>query len=222
VCGALTVAAPARADVINAIDSGWYSAIGTHVASNENYLAGDLTGVERHNFVVFDLTGVTDEIVTASVHLYNPDNALPGLRGYISPDASEALALYDVSTDINTLRLSQVGAAGIAIFNDLGSGIVLGDRSVSAADNGTTISIALNADGLAVLNAARGGLVAIGGALTTLGSFGDEYVFGFSEAIGNPSVRQLNFRTVEVPEPATLSLLVLGGIVAAGRRRWVR
>jgi hypothetical protein len=218
---ALGITAPARADVINAIDSGWYSAAGAHTSQNDNYITGELLGSERRSFVVFDLTAVVDEIVTASVHLYNPDNVTPGLRGYVSPDATETLALYDVTTAIDTLRLSQVDA--VAIFTDLGSGAVLGGRTVSAADNGTTVSIVLNADGLAALNAARGGLFALGAGLTTLGSFGDEYVFGFAEAIGNPSVRELNFRTVpDVPEPATLSLLGLAIIGAIRSRARVR
>jgi hypothetical protein len=219
VIGGIAIAVPARADVIHAIDSGWYNQAGSHTAQNDNYIVGDVAGTERHNFVVFDLTSVTDDIIAASIQLYNPDNALPALRGYVSPDASETLALYDVTTDIDTLRLSQVGAPGIAIFGDLGSGTLLGNQAVSAADNGTTISIALNADGLAALNAARGGFFAVGGALITLGSFGDEYVFGFSQAIDNPEVRRLSFRTV--PEPTAAALLGVG-LAFALRRRTIR
>ena len=106
----------------------------------------------------------------------------------------------------------------MTIFNDLGSGTLLGERIVSAADNGSTISIALNSDGLAALNAARGGLLAIGGALTSLGLSDDEYVFGFSESLGNPELRALQFRTAVAPEPAMFSLLGLGLLVAVRRR----
>ena len=211
--------APAHAAVINAIDSGWYNQAGTHIAPNDNYIVGDVSGSEVHNFVVFDLTSVLNEITAASVELYNPDNALPALRGYVSPDATETLALYDVATAVGTVRLSQVGAAGVAIFDDLGSGTLFGNQIVSVADNGTTISIALNAEGIAALNAARGGLFAVGGALTTLGSVGNEYVFGFSQSIDNPEVRRLNIQSV--PEPSTVALLGLG-LALAVRHRLMR
>jgi hypothetical protein len=218
--GVLTAPTAATADVINAIDSGWYSESGMHVAVNDNYVVGEVSGVVRHNFFVFDLTAVVDDIVSASIQLYNPDSALPALRGYVSPDAAETFELYDVSTPIASLSASSAaGPAGVATFDDLGTGTVFGQRVVSAADNGTTISVALNADGLAALNAARGGLFALGGALTSLGSFGDEYVFGFSVALDNPNVRQLEFRTrPAVPEPGTLALLGIAAAFVARRR----
>ena len=209
----------ASAATINATDSGWYSAAGMHVAQNQNYIGGDVTGSERRNFVVFDLTAVASEITSASVLLYNPDNALPGLRGYVSPDPTETYQLHQVDTAIATLTASNVGAAGMQIFDDLGTGTLFGERVMSAADNGTTVAIALNADGLAALNAARGGLFAVGGAISTLGSFGDEYVFGFSVSIGNPDVRQLAFETASVPEPTMLMLLGSAAMLAARRRR---
>ena len=218
--GTLSAAAPARADVINAIDSGWYAATGLHIATNDNSLVGESAGLVRHNFFVFDLTAVADDIVSASIQLYNPDNVLPALRGYVSPDPTETFTLYDVSTPIASLSASSaIGPAGVAVFDDLGTGTVFGQRVVSAADNGTTISLTLNADGLAALNAARGGLFALGGALTSLGGADNEYVFGFSVALENPDVRRLEFRTrPAVPEPATLALLGIGAAFAARRR----
>jgi hypothetical protein len=216
------LAAPpaASADVINAIDSGWYSEAGVHTAQNQNYLTGNFGGSARRSFFVFDLTAVANEIVSASIQLYNPDSALPALRGYVSPDATETFALYDVSTPVASLTASSAaGPAGVAVFDDLGSGAVFGERVMSVADNGTTVSLALNADGLSALNAARGGLFALGGALTSLGGAADEYVFGFSVLLDNPDVRRLEFRTIEaVPEPTTLALLGVAAVFAARRR----
>jgi len=85
--------------------------------------------------------------------------------------------------------------------------------------SGNTCAHPAGADGLAALNAARGGLFALGGAWTSLASFGDEYVFGYTVAPDNPDVRQLEFRTLpSVPEPATLALLSIGALFAARRR----
>lgn len=217
---ALASGVPASAATIDATDSGWYNASGTHVAQNDNYIVGAGNGTLYHNFFVFDLTGVTDLVVSASLQLYNPDNALPALKGYISPDATETYALYDVSTAIGTVQASNAGAAGQAVYNDLGSGLEFGQVVVSAADNGSIVSVVLNDDGLAALNAARGGQFALGGALTTLGGASTEYLFGFSMSIGNPEVRQLVMETSAVPEPGVL--LLLGPALALALRRRAR
>jgi hypothetical protein len=217
----LVAGVPARAATIDATDSGWYNVSGTHLAQIDNYIVGAGNGTLYHNFFVFDLTGVTGLVVSASLELYNPDNALPALKGYISPDATETYTLYDVSTPIATVQASNVGAAGQAVYNDLGSGVDFGQATVSAADNGSIVSIVLNAAGLDALNAALGGQFALGGALTTLGGAGTEYVFGFSVGIGNPDVRRLVIETTSaVPEPALL--LLLGPAIAVALRRRAR
>jgi hypothetical protein len=55
--------------------------------------------------------------------------------------------------------------------------------STLSADNGTTISIALNAAGIAALNAALGSTIAFRGVLTTLSPPSNQCVFGFSTAV---------------------------------------
>lgn len=216
----LVAGVPASAATIDATDSGWYNVSGTHFTHIDNYIVGAGNGTLYHNFFVFDLTSVTGLVVSASLELYNPDNALPSLKGYISPDATETYTLYDVSTPIATVQASNVGAAGQAVYNDLGSGVDFGQLTVSAADNGSIVSIVLNAAGLGALNAAVGGQFALGGALTTLGGADTEYVFGFSVALDNPDVRRLMIATRAVPEPALL--LLLGPAIAVALRRRAR
>ena len=130
---------------------------------------------------------------------------------YLSDDPTETYTNYDVSTPIASLI---DGTGGVGAWDDLGSGTVYGDVVVSAADNGTFISIFLNAAAIADANAAAGGLFAIGGAVTTLG--GDtEIIFGLSGG-GNASDTQL---IVKVPEPGTLTVLAAMGLGVRRRRR---
>jgi hypothetical protein len=206
----------ARASVIgiDAIDSGTYQSTGLHDSGIENYLTGTLMN-EHHSFFVFDLTGVTAEITAATLNLFNPGVA-PCCLGYVSPDSTETFALMDVSTPVSTLV---TGGSGVATFDDLGTGTTFGSYVASAADNGTTISIALNAAGIAALNAALGSTIAFGGVLTTLSPPTNQYVFGFSTAVFvEDDVRRLDLTVV--PEPASLTLAGLGVAAALlGRRR---
>jgi hypothetical protein len=84
------------------------------------------------------------------------------------------------------------GLAGVAGYSDLGSGLRYGAHWVSDADEGTVVSIALNAAARASLSAAAGSDWAIGGALK-----------------------------LDIPETTTFILLG-AGLVSRGliRRRW--
>ena len=73
------------------------------------------------------------------------------------------------------LRASGAGQTGI--FDDLGTGVGFGSQTFSAANNGQIVSVPLNAASLADLNAKRGGLVALGGALTSIVGSADQAVF---------------------------------------------
>jgi hypothetical protein len=219
-CGLVVGAASAATIQVTAADSGWYNDTGGHNPVLENYLTGRLRqsateSVVDRSFFVFDLSGVSGQVTAATLNLYNPDISA-FLKGYVSPDPTETLAIFDVTTPVATLTAGGTGLVGI--FNDLGSGTQFGTIVVSAADNGQTVSIVFNAAGIAAINAALGSTIAFGGALTTLGAgTADEYVFGFSTAsFAGGDVRRLDLTVV--PEPG-LAALPAVGLAGALRRR---
>jgi hypothetical protein len=194
------------ADVsLSHLDSGWYTDKGEHDSDNSNYLTGAYDGRIYRSFFVFDLGSVGDIITGAELRLFNPGN------GYQSPDPSETLLLFNVSSLIDDLVAAHEDDSpeGMAIYEDLGTGVELGSQIVSAADNGQYVSLVLNAAAIAELNAARSGLWAIGGSLTSLRTplSDQENVFSFSNEF-DPGL--LVLQTVPIPEPSTWALALLG------------
>jgi hypothetical protein len=53
-------------------NTGWYSEVGGHAASNTNYLVG-ISGVDEfRDFFTFDLTNVGGSITSATLAVFNP------------------------------------------------------------------------------------------------------------------------------------------------------
>lgn len=133
------------------------------------YTAGLRFGQELRNFFAFDLTGAF-EVVSAS---FTVDTAF-----FTSFDATEIWRMFDVSTDVASLVAGGEGLT--ATFDDLGSGASLGETTLSSNNETTFVTITLNTNGIAALNAAVGGLFAIGGAVVDFGSADVQEVFGNS------------------------------------------
>jgi hypothetical protein len=184
--------------------TGWYDSTGFHDAANVNYEAEDPTiacpggcagasNIFAHDFFSFRLGNgiITGTVTAATLAVANPAG------GYAGPVAGMQMSLWDVTTPVGTLNASSAaGAAGIAIWNDLASGVLYSQRTVSGADNNTNIVYTLDASALAAIQSAAGpqgsSLFAIGGAL-------------------NPAV----------PEPGTWMLMGAGllGVLLRWRRR---
>ena len=201
---------------IEVIDCGWYSAEGTHSPDNENYVVGDFradppstnpTGDAR-NFFVFDLSGITDRVVSAELALSMIDL---GNLGFSSPDGQETFELFDVVSSVEGLV---EGTGGLAAHSDLGSGVQYGIRVITADDAASIVTIQLNANALDMINSANG-LFAIGGAITTLDDVPNyEVAFGNS---GQPDdIREL--RLTLVPEPPAILLAAFPGIICLAMR----
>jgi len=197
---------------LDAVDSGFYFASGIHAPSNENYIAGLFT-TEHRNFLAFDLAPVSGTIRSATMRLFNPEVS-QFLHGYDSPDPTETLNVYDVTTPAADILGNTAGVNG---FADLGSGVLYGTRTVSVADNGIVIEIALNSSAIAAMNAAPG-LFLLGGAIGTIDGPANQHVFGFSMASFVPDhTRELVLDIAEVPEPSSAVLAVVGILLVGVR-----
>lgn len=175
----------------------------------------------RRNYFVFDLTGVTSPIIEATLFLFNP------VGGYESTDPTETFVLAGTAaspTDLAMLGVptmpSEIMPADIALAASLYSMLTdsllsmpaLGTASLSAASDGTTVPIPLDMPGIEYLNALAGGLVVLGGEISTIDMPGPvpQQPFGFTGPPSTP-VPVLLITTVEdVSLPGSLALLALG------------
>ena len=119
--------------------------------------------VALRDYFVFDLSNVSGTITSATLDLYMPGP--PNAKGYESNQANETYQVTTTSTTLASLTgiYGEGSTTGQAIFGTLGTGTVLGSTTVSAANQGTTVHVALNADALAFLNSNEGQSIAVSG-----------------------------------------------------------
>ena len=199
----------AQTVVIKATNRGWVNNTGSHnyFSSAENYFVGD-DGVfspgENRNFFFFDLTSVNQPIASVKLVL--------SAGSYGSNSPSENYELHDVTTPLPLIL-----AQGLLVpaYDDFGSGVVYGSRTMTYADSRSVIEIDLNSSAITAMNATHG-LFGIGGSLTTLdGLPGFEGVFGSTGSSQYVSELRLTL----VPEPSIFFLLGIGAISLLGYRK---
>ena len=210
---------------IDAFDRGWYEDDGFHSAGIKNTWTGYTHLVPEDDFKLFnsffsfDLAALSGTVTSGTLRLE--------LEGYYSPDSSEAFTVFDVTTDVNTLIQSCPGLLQdpfdpcYRIYGDLQSGATYGTGVASVSDIGTVIDITLSPAALADINAASGGLFAIGVHLTEISSgLGDEGFEGLQwSSDSEPRIHQLELTVVPIPPALWLFISGLIGLIGLARRK---
>ncbi len=140
--------------------SGWIRDSDGGKNLNGNYVTGGVGSWIMRSVFVFDVSGFT-----------NATSATLQLSTYSISEAG-TFSLYDVSSAINSNGLV---SGGTDVYNDLGTGLIYGDISLTTSQADQLISITLSANALNDINSA-GGLWAVGGSYASSGN-----VFGASE-----------------------------------------
>jgi len=162
------------ATTLTATGSGWFGNDGQNVFNQapklQNYIAGwdpvDFEqGILARNFFIFDLSGVSGTIVSATLNLYVPESPQNSCPGYLSYEPSEPYQL--TSTNASVADVVQPyppnSPKGLSIFNALGTGTLFANATVSSIDDGTTLQLTLNAAGVAFLNSNEGSSIILSG-----------------------------------------------------------
>lgn len=189
-----------------------------------------LAAMERKNYFVFDLTGITTPITSAAF--------LVNAGTYESSDPTETLSLHapiDVGAALGEsgflLSEHAVGPTAfdepsdpavltaMGLYGGVTGGPSIGSASVSAADDDMELVIPIDTG---FLNAHLGSLVIFGGELSTLTAAGTpEAIMGFTGPdipSGDPLTPKLIVETIPTPGALGGGLILLTGLGLL--RRW--
>lgn len=192
-------AAPAAAETLTPLDTGWYDSAGSHSPGNQNYITGRDGGDEWRSFIVFTIPAGTP-VTAATLNLYSFDVA----------GGPNDLALFDVTTGVPVLLN---GTAGVAAYADLGSGASYG--TLAGVTTNTTISITLTPAAVAAINAAQGSTFAIGMVNATL-SDPTDYIFGSSAPAIENTLDLTRGAPATVPTMSEWAMILMGLLLAGG------
>ncbi len=180
--------------IFPASDSGWYNGANFHDPENNNYIVGYHApgATELRNFFVFDLPVLNGAVAGAQLRIYTfTINAPPG---------AETFELHHVNTPVSTLVAGE-GTGVTNVFNDLGDGLLYATRAVTNTEANSFITLTLNSNAIAALNAASGQRFALGGRLSTLAATPgvDEKLFAYSSGSAPNVELTLTFAGTNAP-----------------------
>lgn len=144
-------------------NSGWYTQLGQNNYGGSNYICGvNETGNTYRNFFVVDLTdlaslGITPPIISAVLRI---NSCTPG-----PVSGTQLFELHSVSTPFASFGTgySSGSAAGMNIFNDLGTGDLIGSVIVNKSVSNYIVEVNLNSAGLVNMNSSIGNYYILGG-----------------------------------------------------------
>jgi hypothetical protein len=183
---------------------------------------------ERRNYFLFDVSGITEPIFSATLKLYVPKIPPDGGAGYISVDPTEDYLV--TSTPFTADAIATPGippGVAIAMFGSFGTGAPFGLETASVDSKGTNLLIEFSPAGIAALNAARtsSGKFVATGRLTTLGTppppLADQLLFSHTDPTGvltSPTPFPI-LEIITVPEPGVISVVALGAALLTLFRR---
>ena len=179
--GTGTARAQCETLVLNAFDSGWYSAAGFNEPQNGNYACGYVSGEGLRNFFAFQVPALTQQVIAATLKV--------STASITSPQGSETYELRHVSTSLPVLLSGGTGLTNV--YSDLGDGAIYGSRAILVSESYQQITVPLNGAFRSNVLAASGSLFALGGAITTLAGipFTEEYLFGYTSGSGGDAVQ---------------------------------
>lgn len=185
----------------------WITQSGTVAdrTSNNNTYTGDISGDGYRSYISYAVPASATAFTSAVIRV-NTEGVNFGPND---------LTLYDVSSDIAT------ATAGV-LYTDFGSGTVLGTITGLNTSN-VTVDIPLNADGLAAVNAARGGEISFGVVVSS--TAGSNYAV-FSASSGSTQRELILTPTAalptSVPTMSEWAMILLGLGLAGGAALYIQ
>ena len=195
---------------VDAIDRGYYNPNGSHNPDSINYYAsGDNSDVTAsntpfvRNFFMFDLTGITTPIISATFRVWVGTGLL---------DSTGVYTLSDITSDYTEVMLGGIGKTDI--YNDLGTGHVFGVANIDmATDFYEYKDIVLNNNAITVIQNADG-LFGFGGSYVSTA-----YLFGYTHMSSSEPQLILEIATVPIPSAVWLFGSGLLGLVGVVKRK---
>jgi hypothetical protein len=198
---------------VPAIDRGNYLASGFHNIDSNTFAFGNggLPPTEARSWLAFDLSGISEPIASVELVLLNTGDLS-------SQDKFETFNVFEVSTGFEELSTS---LGGLHIFEDLGSGTILGSGIVfQDTAPFSPVTTVLNLAAIISLNSAVADdrIWSIGLSASSLDEnpTSNETLFPGGSSV---TLEQTYLRITTIPAPGVLALLGAAGLCGRGRRR---